>query len=277
MSEVSTPAPWSPAWLRERVAANVAGEKGLETLALTCGALAFVVGALVSIAVFNLRPVPIEGPGSLGHLVALSCGVAGTLPFVAGQLVLARRGAARPVRGVLDVVDLVAIAVAHGAVALLLATLLAEIFALGFVGASVYPLSGVVLAGAVPAVAAYLTFTSATHLSLQSLAVVLAAFLSMGVLTSTITAADPQWWQVHLSELGTTGDLSASAFNGTLVVAGILVTVLARRSADLIPSPVRSGRERVRLCLVLVGVFLGCVGTCVPWRRSPGTPPRTSR
>lgn len=219
-----------------------------------------MVAALIALPVFSLHPAPIEGPGSIGRYAALAGGAAGALAFVVGRLVLIRRGSARPIRTWLDGVDVAAIAVAHGVVAALAITLLAELFALGFIGATVYPIAGILLAGAVPAVAAYLSFASATQLTLQNLAVLLAAFLAMGVLTSTITATDPQWWREHLSSLGTTADLSSLAFNGTLIVAGILVTVLARRSAEILPTSVPGGAERVRLCLVLVGVFLALVG-----------------
>ncbi len=74
------------------------------------------------------------------------------------------------------------------------------------------------LAGAAAALTAYVTYYSATHLDLQLLATVLAVFLVLGVLASMLTASDPQWWKENLSALGMTDDLSARAFNLTLIV-----------------------------------------------------------
>jgi len=57
-----------------------------------------------------------------------------------------------------------------------------------------------------------------------------------------------------------TDDLSAMAFNLTLVVAGAIVTTLARYATTGIPSPHPRGVRNVRICLLVVGVFLACVG-----------------
>ena len=97
------------------------------------------------------------------------------------------------------------------------------------------------------------------------LAALLAVFLVTGVLTSMLTAEDPQWWQEHLSALGASSDVSGVAFNVTLIVAGVVVTTLAgyatktlKTTADTAPA-----RRRVRLLeggIVLIGVLLACVG-----------------
>ncbi|QNA92350.1 DUF998 domain-containing protein [Microbacterium sp. Se63.02b] len=116
------------------------------------------------------------------------------------------------------------------------------------------------LAGAAAGLTAYVTYYSATHLDLQLLATVLALFLVLGVLASMLTASDPQWWKENLSALGMTDDLSARAFNLTLIVAGILVTTLARYATRDLPTTHPRGVASVRACLVIVGIFLGLVG-----------------
>jgi hypothetical membrane protein len=75
-----------------------------------------------------------------------------------------------------------------------------------------------------------------------------------------LTASDPLWWKDNLSALGMTNDLSAKTFNLTLIVAGILVTTLARYATRGIPTPHPNGVKSVRTCLVIVGIFLGLVG-----------------
>ena len=52
-----------------------------------------------------------------------------------------------------------------------------------------------------------------------------------------LTASDPQWWKNNLSALGMTDDISSLAFNLTLIVAGIIVTTLARYATHGHPDP----------------------------------------
>ncbi|GAA1858258.1 hypothetical protein GCM10009796_20780 [Microbacterium koreense] len=160
----------------------------------------------------------------------------------------------------LDVVDLVALAFAHGIIALLSWTLVADILEQGFLGAEVYGLAVIVLAAGVAAVTGYIVFHSAVHMDLQLLAVVLAVFLVEGIIASMLTASDPLWWKDNLSALGMNNDLSSMTFNITLIVAGILVTTLARAATAGIPTSNPRGIGRVRVSLVVVGVFLGLVG-----------------
>ncbi|HET8928273.1 MAG TPA: DUF998 domain-containing protein [Microbacterium sp.] len=241
---------------RAQRANSTSGERTLESLALGAGAIAFVVAALVALIVFGLQPAPISGPGSIGQFSAIAAAVAAILAFVAGRLVVRSPGRV----GVLEVIDVAALAFAHAVIALLTWTLLAVILEQSFIDAEVFALPILIIAGAVAAVTAYIVFFSATHLDLQLLALVLAVFLTEGVIASMLTAGDPHWWKENLSALGMTDDLSARAFNLTLVVAGLIVVTLARYATRGIPSPVAHGAVRVRTCLIVVGVFLACVG-----------------
>ncbi len=232
-------------------------ERSLESLSLGVGAVAFVVSGLVASIVFGFESAPIGGPGSIGQFAAIAGAVVAILAFVAGRYIGHVRGErVRP----LDVLDVAALAFAHAVIALLTWTLLADILERAFIDAAVFPLAVVVLAGATAAVTAYLVFFSATHMDLQLLAVVLAVFLVEGILASMLTASDPHWWMDNLSALGMNDDLSSLAFNLTLIVAGVIVTTLARYSTRGIPSPNPNGPARVRTCLIVVGVFLGLVG-----------------
>ncbi|MET0812875.1 MAG: DUF998 domain-containing protein [Microbacterium sp.] len=236
--------------------ASSTSERSLETLALGVGVLAFIVTGLVSLVVFRFDAAPIAGPGSLGQFAAISAGVVAILAFVAGRWIV-RTGSRF---GFLDVVDVAALSFAHAIIALLSWTLLADILERGFIDAEVFALPVILLAGAVAAVTAYIVFYSATHMDLELLAVVLAVFLVEGVIASMLTASDPHWWKDNLSALGMNDDLSSMTFNLTLIVAGVIVTTLARYATSGIPTPDEKGVSRVRLCLVIVGVFLGLVG-----------------
>ena len=181
------------------------------------------------------------------------------LAVIGGRILVHRQGVHRRLTP-LDYVDVAALAFAHAVIALLGWTLLAVILEDAFIGAEVFPLAVLILAGATSAMTAYLAFYSATHMDLQLLAVVLAAFLVFGVLASMLTASDPNWWKDNLSALGMSSNVSAFAFNITIIVAGFLVTTLARYSTRGIPTTHPKGIARVRLTLIVVGVFLGMVG-----------------
>lgn len=89
-----------------------------------------------------------------------------------------------------------------------------------------------------------------------------------GILLSVLTTTEPLWWQLHFSELGTYRDTSGSFFNGTLIIAGITVTLYARsvgRDLRRIRRVyVRRGAPLVaQICLSVVGVNLSLVG-CIP-------------
>ena len=221
---------------------DASSERGLESLSLGVGAVAFVLVALVALIVFRFEPAPISGPGSVGQFAAIASAVVAILVFLAGRYVMRDRAAGRRV-GLLDVIDVAALSFAHGVIALLTWTLLAVILEESFIGAEVFALPLLIISGAAAAVTAYGTFYSATHMDLQLLAVLLAVFLAEGVIASMLTASDPDWWKDNLSALGMNDDISSLAFNLTLIVAGIIVTTLARYATQRIPTPNPQGRR----------------------------------
>lgn len=95
------------------------------------------------------------------------------------------------------------------------------------------------------------------------------AFLVMGVLAigttlSILTTADPLWWQLHFSKLGTFHDFSGFVFNGTLISAGLIIVWFASRvRAELRTLAALRTRKPSRLMIALmvsVGVHLSVVG-----------------
>ncbi|WP_157534213.1 DUF998 domain-containing protein [Microbacterium sp. Leaf320] len=234
-------------------------ERAREAIGLQISIVAFIVTGLVALPVFGLRSAPIAGSGSVGQFAAIASAATAIVVFVLGYVVASDRTAPRQAR-VLVILDLAAVAFAHAVIALLGWTLVATIMEQGFEGAVVFPIPVLLLAAATAGVTAYVVYFSATHMDLQLLALVLAVFLVFGVVTSMLTASDPLWWKDNLSALGMTNDLSARTFNLTLIVAGILVTTLARTATRGIPTPNPRGVTGVRTSLVVVGIFLGLVG-----------------
>jgi hypothetical membrane protein len=162
-----------------------------------------------------------------------------------------------------DIFDTLAIALAHGILALLGWLVLGAVLANGFQDATVYFLSATVLAGAATGVTAYAVFLSAAGMDLMRLSTVLAAFAVVGILASMLSAPDPHWWQKHLSALGMSQSVSSLTFNLTLIIAGAIVTAIARYATDargILDPKQRSAVLRVRVGLILIGVLLACVG-----------------
>lgn len=245
----------------------VASTESRESSALVTGAGAFVLGALVGLVVFWGHAVPISGRGSIGNFVAIGGALAAAVAFLFG-CVLRRAQLRRAPSGGTGLprprwFDVAALTLAHAAIAMLGWIGLASVVSESFVGATVYPTSAALLAGVALAVTAYLAFLSAVNLTPMLLPLVLALFLTVGALTSMLSTSDPSWWQENLSALGISDDISAMAFNLTLLVAGVMVTTIAHYATVSLPRSTPSearSKRLVRVALVLIGVLLACVG-----------------
>jgi hypothetical membrane protein len=145
-------------------------------------------------------------------------------------------------------------------IALLTWTLMVEILDRALIGVLIFGIPGVILAGAMGAITAYIVFQSATRMRPASMARVLVLFFVEGVVASMLAASDPQWWNDDFSALGVTGDASALTFNLTLIVAGLIITTLGRCAPLGIPTTHEHGIDRVRLSLVVIGILLALVG-----------------
>ena len=250
--------------------------ESLESTALIIGAAIFVVGALVAWLVFLGRDLPITGPGSLGQFIAIGAAAATIVAFVLGRLALRARTTARAAAGTDDPLpgldaagatihwfDVAAIVLAHAFIALLGWIGIADLLERSFQGAVVFTIPGAVLAGVGLAVTGYVVFLSSVHLTPMMLSLVLALFLVVGALASMLSSSDPRWWQKNLSALGMTNDISSLAFNLTLIIAGAIITTIARYATAAVPASTpgeRRGRAVARGGLILIGVLLACVG-----------------
>jgi hypothetical membrane protein len=248
----------------------VANSESLESSALLVGAVAFVLAAIAAAIAFWGRDLPIAGPGSIGQFVALGAAVITIPVFMAARALRdadARDGgrARRPdVPGVRPHwYDIGALALAHAVIALLGWLGIASLLDRSFTGAVVFTFPAIMLAAVAIAVTAYAIFLTAMSLTLMRLSVTLVVFLAVGTLASMLSATDPLWWQKNLSTLGVSDDISALAFNLTLIIAGVIVTTIAHFATAGIPAGTPKevrGRNVVRGGLVLIGVLLACVG-----------------
>ncbi|MGW4929298.1 hypothetical protein ACWEOH_09110 [Agromyces sp. NPDC004153] len=244
----------------------------LESVALVVGAVAFVIGLAVGWIVFWGDDVPISGAGSLGQFAGVGGAAVAFIAFLLGRVVL--RTPAPALRSHVDDglevsgarlhwFDVVALAVAHAVIVLLGWIGLADVLERSFIGAVVFTFPAAVLAGTAFAVTAYAVFLSAARLTPMLLSLVVAVFLVVGALAAMLSSSDPLWWQKNLSALGMTDDISSLAFNLTLIIAGAIVTIIARYGTANLPTstPVEVRRRSiVRAMLALIGVLLACVG-----------------
>lgn len=237
-----------------------------ESAAILLAVAVFAVTAVVAVSVFWGSELPIAGPGSVGTFVAIAGAVAAALSFGVGRLVASRLrigGVAGLTRSRYLWFDLIALSIAHAAIALLGWIGVATIMEDAFFGATLYTSPAVVLAAAGAALTGYASYLSALALSPKQLSLVLAVFLVVGVMSAMLSSSDPLWWQMNLSALGITHDISSLTFNLTLIVSGVIVTTIARFGTASLPSATIADRRRlwtVRAIFVLLGLLLACVG-----------------
>ncbi|NLA09570.1 MAG: hypothetical protein GX871_05140 [Microbacteriaceae bacterium] len=237
-----------------------------ESLALLIAVVAFGFGAIASTFMYWGRQLPIDGRDSLGDFTGLVSAVAATLAFGATRLIARRNLRLRSADGALPGIhwfDFVALSLAHGAIALLGWIGVATIMAHSFTGAIVFTTPAILITAGATALSAYISSISASAISPRQLSLVLAVFLVVGMVAAMLSSADPQWWKLNLSALGITHDISALAFNITLILSGVIITTIARLATTSLPDQTpRDRRHRVivRTLFVLLGILLGCVG-----------------
>ncbi len=238
-----------------------------ESRALLVGGAGFLILGGVAVLLIGREPVPLSGRGSVGDIAALGTAFLGFAAVVAGSLQRPEPDLPpAPAEGrTRRIIDIAALALAHASIFLLGWLALFSLFQRAFVGAVLYPLAGAIIVGTTGAISVYIAYLSAITMNAYRLAGLLAVFLVTGVLTSMLTAEDPQWWQEHLSALGASSDVSGVAFNVTLIVAGVVVTTLAGYATKTLKTTedTAPARRRVRLLeggIVLIGVLLACVG-----------------
>lgn len=251
--------------------APAGSSSALETVALLVGASFFIIGFIVFLFLFWGRDLSITGAGSVGVVAAYGGALAAIIAFVLGRIAVrpaeVRDDAMRDGFSVpgdhLRWFDLSALAFAHAAIAFLGWLGIAELLERSFTDAPVFPFPGAVLVAVAFALTGYVTFLSSAGLTPMTLSLVLAVFLVVGAFAGMLASSDVHWWRDNLSALGMSTNSSAPAFNVTLIIAGVLVTTISRYATAGLPVDEvhdRRGRGIVRGGLILMGLFLACVG-----------------
>lgn len=194
----------------------------------------FVFGAVAGMLALWGNPRPIAGDGSVGLPVAAVAGVIAAASFATSTL-LNHRGETAPMprwQTVVSDLSSFALTIAFAGVTALGVLLATEVLGVGLQGLELSAIGGGLITGVASAVGGRLAFAAGIGLRTADLAALLFSYLIIGTLFAMLTAADPRWWELNFSQLGI-GD-GSWAFNGTLVVAGLLVaTVGAYIGRDL--------------------------------------------
>ncbi len=245
---------------------------GTESRAIVYAVAGFIVGGIVGLFVLA-DSVPISGRGSFGDATAITCAILALVVFVASYLLSVGQPGREWFRGIhlaRKILNVAALAFAHGAIALLAWAVLFVVFQQAFIDAEISRFFGAVLLGAASTVTCYLVYLSGSLMTTARLILTLVGFLALGVITSMLTASDPYWWQKNISALGEGDDFSGATFNLTLLIAGILLSSLSDYlTSDLTRSRLMPGvddagmRKRanqIKWALIVLGACLAGVG-----------------
>lgn len=197
-----------------------------ESRAVWATAVCFLIGSGLGTLLLWGNPRPIAGDGSVGLPAAAVAGVIAAASFVSSTFLHRRDEQAAMPRWqrIISGASAVSLTVAFAGVTALGVLLAGEVLGVGLQGLELPALGGGIITGVASAVAGRLTFAAGVGLRTADLAAVLFAYLVIGTLFAMLTAADPRWWETNFSQLGI--GTGAWAFNGTLVVAGILIATV---------------------------------------------------
>lgn len=241
-----------------------------ETVWATVGS--FVAGAVFGALVLGAGPRPITGSGSLALPIAIVGGVVAASAFIVSG-VRHQRGETAPMppwQTLISNLSAVALTVVLGAVTAMGTLLTAQILTIGLQGLQLGAIGGGILAGVSAAVGGRFAYAAGIGLRTADLAGILLGFLVIGTLFAMATASDPRWWEHNFSTLG--GGAGSWAFNGTLVVAGLIIaTVGSYIGRDLHRMLGDEALGRIGLIVaawVLTGIALAGVGL-LPLSRVP--------
>ena len=235
-------------------------------LAFAAGLLGALYGGLVSFT----APLTIAGEDPFALWAAAGAAVVAAIAATIGYW-HARSDRGQEWRRTLPAwkftINTISVVIAHIALAFLVAYALYRVLALGFIGLPIVPFWAVVLMAVTLGITTYVVYLSSSRMSTQRMSSLLMEFIVLGTLTAMVTTPDPQWWEVHFSQLGTFDDLSSWVFNGTLIAGGLLVTTFAvyiandmsaLSAAGTLTGP--SGPRVVPALFVVMGIMLAFVG-----------------
>ncbi|WP_336644895.1 DUF998 domain-containing protein [Microbacterium sp. USHLN186] len=186
-------------------------------------AICFATGTVIGTAVLWGAARPFSGDGSAIIPMALVAAVIAAAAFtVSSRMHRAGETAPMPLwQSLVSHVSAVAVTVAIAGVVGLGMLLAGEVLATGLQRLTLPAVVGGLFTGVAAALGGRFAFRLGMRLSTKDLASLLSAFLVIGTLFAMLTATDAAWWERSFSELGI--GAGGWAFNGTAVVAGLLV------------------------------------------------------
>ena len=240
-------------------------ESQREVRALTAALIAAVIAAVIGLVIFH-GAVPLWGqvsPGSVGLILAgltatIASGVEHArfpLPPIPGW----SKGAVRLQR----IVNIAAIALVHGGIALLFVGVTIAVLVRGFIGLEVDVFTSTMIVTLLSAAAAYAATLSAGDVSATRLSTLFAVFMTGGIVVAMLTTTDAEWWKLHFSELGVGSGLSDTVFNATLIVGGLLLASLATLVAPALRSWAAAAPPSRTRNVSLVGWGFVVIGVCL--------------
>jgi hypothetical membrane protein len=174
-------------------------------------------------------------------------------------------------------VDTVAVSLVHTALAVMVTGTVFSVAQLAFRRLAVGQYVGTAMVLAAVSLTTYTLYLSVAQLSTMALAHRLLLFMGGGVLLSMTTSPDPLWWQRQFSYLGTFGDQPSWIFNGTLIVAGVLVTTFAmyvnrdlRTLHDRGIVRYRWSTPTITVMFIVLGILLAGIGLVPENVTTPG-------
>jgi len=256
-ARAAAPAPTLRAESEALLAAYIAG---------ACGAVAGLVLGLVA------DTTSLWGTWGLGSWAALAGAVAAGISSALGFWRSRSTDGDDWRRDIADwryVVSTASVVIAHVALTAIGVLALFALLARAFIGVQVNGFWTTALMALVVGLAAYLAYLSSSRMTTQRLTSLLVSFIGIGTLAAMITTSDPQWWELHFSQLGTFGDISSFLFNGTLIAGGLLVTTFtlyvtndlrALHPGDTAPAGATGADRVVTTALAVMGIMLAFVG-----------------
>lgn len=227
-------------------------------------AICFTIGLIVGATVLWGADRPFSGDGSVVIPVALVAGVIAAAAFVVSTRIH-RAGETTPMplwQALVSDISSVAVTIALAAVTGMGVLLAGEVLAAGLQGLELPAVGGGVFTGVASAFGGRLAFRAGIRLATRDLAALLFSFLVIGTLFAMITATDPAWWERSFSQLGI--GTGGWAFNGTVVVAGLLIATcgsyLGRDLHRMLGDTALRGITVVVIVWVGAGIALIAVG-----------------
>ncbi|MDL9978442.1 DUF998 domain-containing protein [Microbacterium sp. ASV49] len=238
----------------------------LESLSTRWAITAFAAGGVITVIVmFGSRWPLADGDLSVGNVAAWITAAFAGLAFASAFVVEARRGYDSWRRGlpmIKRILDLVAMSLAMAMLSYLIVLAVASLFQLGFHGLTIDPWGGGALAGAAAATFTYVAVLAGARVTSEGLSILATLVIFVGTISSMLSAPDQSWWQLHFSKLGNNIAASGYRFNLSLILTGLVITVLANYVAHDIELGLRARKvepeKRVRLfAWVYAGIGIG--------------------